>query len=78
MHLFDFNQNIFIKKYYLNHNYPVLYHKLRNWYNNNEVFLLLDHKLNLTQYYYDNDIINHSRSYFYQRRNHISQSFKFH
>ena len=55
MYLFDFNNNIFIKKYYLNHNYPVLYHKLGNWYNNNEVFLLLDHKLNLTQYYYDND-----------------------
>ena len=53
MHLFDFNKNMFIKRYYLNQNLPVLYHKLDNWYKNNEIFLLLDNTMNLTQYSLD-------------------------
>ena len=53
MHLFDFNKNMFIKRYYLNQNLPVLYHKLDNLYKNNEIFLLLDNTMNLTQYSLD-------------------------
>ena len=55
MHLFDFKNNIFIKRYYLNQNIPTFYHKLENWYNNDEVFLLLDNKMNLTQYFFDDE-----------------------
>ena len=55
MHLFDYNKKMFIKRYYLNHNLPVLYHKLENWYKNNSVFLLLDNKMNLTQYSFDDE-----------------------
>ena len=55
IHIFDYNQNAFIRRYYLNQNTPVLYQKLENWYKNNSVFLLLDNKMNLTQYYFDED-----------------------
>ena len=55
MHLFDYNKKIFIKRFYLDHNLPVLYHKLENWYKNNSVFLLLDNKMNLTQYSFDDE-----------------------
>ena len=55
MHIFDYNQNSFIRRYYLNQNIPVLYQKLENWYKNKSVFLLLDNKMNLTQYYFDEE-----------------------
>ena len=55
LHLFDFNNLTFIKRYYLDHNLPVLYHKLENCYKNNDMFLLLDNKMNLVQYSFDNE-----------------------
>ena len=55
MSLFDFNKNMFIKRYYLNQSIPLFYHKLENWYRSNEVFLLLDDKMNLTQYMFDEE-----------------------
>ena len=55
MHIFDYNKNVFIRRYYLNQNTPVLYQKLENWYKNNLVFLLMDNKMNLTQYYFDEE-----------------------
>ena len=55
MSLFDFKKNIFTKRYYLNQGLPSFYHKLENWYRNNEVFLLLDEKMNLTQYEFDEE-----------------------
>ena len=55
MNLFDFKNNIFVKRYYLNQDLPSFYHKLENWYRNSEVFLLLDEKMNLTQYEFDEE-----------------------
>ena len=55
MNLFDFKNNIFVKRYYLNQDLPSFYHKLENWYKNSEVFLLLDEKMNLTQYEFDEE-----------------------
>ena len=46
---------MFIKRYYLNQSIPLFYHKLENWYRSNEVFLLLDDKMNLTQYMFDEE-----------------------
>ena len=53
LHLFDFHKYEFIKRYYLNQNLPIFYHPLENWYKNDPVFLLLDNKMQLTQYYLD-------------------------
>ena len=64
MYLFDFNKNEFIKRYYLNQNLPVLYHKLENWYKDSPVFLLLDNKMRLTQYYLDNEKTQNIKSLF--------------
>ena len=50
MSLFDFKKNIFVKRFYLNQDLPMFYHKLENWYKNNDVFLLLDNSMKLTQY----------------------------
>ena len=55
MNLFDFKNNIFVKRYFLNQDLPSFYHKLENWYKNSEVFLLLDEKMNLTQYEFDEE-----------------------
>ena len=51
--LFDYNTNSFIKKFYIEQNIPLLYHKLENWVQNDIMFLLLDNKMNLTQYSFD-------------------------
>ena len=51
--LFDYNTNSFIKKFYIEQNIPLLYHKLENWVQNDVMFLLLDNKMNLTQYSFD-------------------------
>ena len=55
LHLFVFNNLTFIKRYYLDHSLPLLYHKLKNCYKNNDMFLLLDNKMNLVQYSFDNE-----------------------
>ena len=49
MSLFDFKNNIFVKRYCLNQDLPIFYHKLENWYKNNDAFLLLDNSMKLTQ-----------------------------
>jgi hypothetical protein len=64
MSLFDFNKNMFIKRYYLNQSIPVFYHKLENWFRNNEVFLLLDDKMNLTQYLFDEEKNKEIKAYY--------------
>ena len=55
MSLFDFSTNTFIKRFYLQQNIPILYHKLENWVQNDLMFLLLDNKMNLTQYLIENE-----------------------
>ena len=52
--MFGIKNNLtFIKRYYLDHSLPLLYHKLENCYKNNDMFLLLDNKMNLIQYSID-------------------------
>ena len=53
--IFDFNTNTFIKRFYLQQSIPILFHKLENWVQNDIMFLLLDNKMNLTQYLFEND-----------------------
>ena len=53
--LFDFSTNTFIKRFYLQQNIPILYHKLENWVQNDLMFLFLDNKMNLTQYLIENE-----------------------
>ncbi len=55
MSLFDFKKNIFVKRYCLNQDLPMFYHKLENWYKNNDVFLLLDNSMKLTQYQFEEE-----------------------
>ena len=55
LHLFDYNNFTFIKRYYLDHSIPVLYYTLENFYCDNDIFLLLDNKMNLIQYSFDDD-----------------------
>ena len=53
--LFDFSSNTFIKRFYLQQNIPVLYHRLENWVQNEVMFVFLDNKMNLTQYMIENE-----------------------
>ena len=53
--LFDFSSNTFIRRFYLEQNIPILYHKIENWNQNDSMFLLLDNKMNLTQYLFENE-----------------------
>ena len=53
--LFDFSTNTFIKRFYLQQNIPILFHKLENWDQNDIMFVLLDNKMNLTQYLIENE-----------------------
>ena len=62
--LFDFNTNSFIKKFYLQQNVPLLYHKLENWVQNDIMFLLLDNKMNLTQYSFNYETNNEMKTLF--------------
>ena len=55
LHLFDYNNFTFIKRYYLDHSIPMLYYTLENFYCDNDIFLLLDNKMNLIQYSFDDD-----------------------
>ena len=64
IHLFDFNTNTFIKRFYINQNIPILYHKIESWVQNDVMFLFLDNTLNLTQYIFENEVIKELKPLF--------------
>ena len=63
-YLFDFNTNTFIKRFYLPQSIPILFHKLENWLQNDAMFLLLDNKMNLTQYLFENERVKEMKPLF--------------
>ena len=64
IHLFDFNTNTFTKRFYIQQNIPVLYHKIESWVQNDVMFLFLDNTLNLTQYIFENEVIKELKPLF--------------
>ena len=64
IHLFDFNTNTFMKRFYIQQNLPVLYHKIESWVQNDVMFLFLDNTLNLTQYIFENEVIKELKPLF--------------
>ena len=64
IHLFDFNTNTFTKRFYIQQNCPILYHKIESWVQNDVMFLFLDNTLNLTQYIFENEVIKELKPLF--------------